>query len=74
MLAYHVCECTRSAPTQSPAMLTSTPRVCIAALPSASSVRSAYAVVPASSRGSPKQRTCTSMSPRERNARTSSAT
>ena len=45
-LAYHVCEWTRSAPTQSPAMLTSTPSVCSAAFAAASSGRSAYAVVP----------------------------
>ena len=74
MLAYQVCECTRSAPAQSSTIARSTPRVLMAPLAAASEEGSAYAVVPASSRGAPKQRTCVSTPGCARRARTSSAT
>ena len=55
MLAYQVCECTRSAPSQAAASDRSTPRVVRAAFAPASSARSGWPVVPSSSRGSPKR-------------------
>ena len=51
MLAYQVCECTRSAPSQAAASDRSTPRVVRAAFAPASSARSGWPVVPSSSRG-----------------------
>ena len=74
MLAYQVCEWTRSAPAQSSTIARSTPSVRIAGLASASDEGSAYAVVPGSERGAPKQRTRASTSGSTRSARTSSAT
>ena len=74
MLAYQVWEWTRSAPSQSSTIARSTPSVRMAALASASEDGSAYAVVPGSERGAPKQRTRASTSGWTRSARTSSAT
>ena len=74
MLAYHVCECTRSVPAQASAIARSTPRVRSAAFAEDSSARSAYDDVSGSSRGAPNACTRASTSERARNARTSSAT
>jgi hypothetical protein len=74
MLAYQVCEWTRSAPAQSSTIARSTPSVRMAGLAPSRDEGSAYAVVPASERGAPKQRTRASISGRTRSARTSSAT
>ena len=53
MLAYHVCECTRSVPAQASAIARSTPSVRSAALAEARAPGSAYDAVPCSSRGAP---------------------
>ena len=74
MLAYQVCEWTRSAPAQSSTIARSTPSVRMAALAPTSDSGSAYAVVPGSERVAPKQRTRASTSGCTRSARTSSAT
>ena len=73
-LAYQVCECTRSVPSQPGTIARSTPMVLMAPLAPASSSRSAYAVVPASSRGLPNACTRVSSPSMRRRARTSSAT
>ena len=73
-LAYQVWECTRSVPSQPGTIARSTPMVFRAPLAPSSSARSAYAVVPASSRGLPKACTRVSSPSMARRARTSSAT
>jgi hypothetical protein len=61
----------RSEPTTASAICRSTASVCSAPFASASSAGTSYAVTSASSRGSPKHRTCTSIE--RRSAFTSSA-
>ena len=56
MLAYHVCEWTTSAPSQSDAIARSTPSVRSAAFAWSRPERSGYPVTPSSSRGVPKAR------------------
>ena len=75
MLAYQVCECTRSAPAQSAAIARSTPRVRSAALAPASSARSGYAGRRRARRAAPPNARTRTSSRRARAApRTSSAT